>query len=350
MQSSPTFKRIISTNMTTISVCMIVKDAASSLNLCLESVKEITDELVVVDTGSKDDTKTIAQNFGAKIYDFSWENSFSKARNESLKHATKEWILVIDADELLQKKDAHKVKELITSTKEHIGGFKLQQRSYLAKPHRKAKRNNSTYEKVAQYPFYVQNNLVRLFRNDDRIRFRHRVHELVEDSIIEAGLEYVDSEIPLHHLGSLDRLTSEKEKTYADLVLQQLAENPKNPRYNYQAAMVYLMKGESDPALKYFTKVAKLDPSYRNIFSEMAKIHIGKKEYDQAITCFKKAMKQHPEEASCVNNLAVAYMFKGDFENARKLLETYRKKHPENEAILHNYREALANLKKNQGS
>lgn len=327
---------------------MIVKNAASSLDLCLNSIKDLMDELVIVDTGSTDNTKSIAKKFGAQIYDFPWENDFSKARNESLKHATKEWVLVIDADEMLQKEDLDKLRTLVNSASEKTGGFKLYQLSYLTKPQRGAKKNTSSYEGVVHYPFYVQNNLVRLFRNDERIRFRHRVHELVEDSIIEAGLDYLDGGVPIHHLGSLKGKSTlqKKEEVYSELVFKQLKEQPNNARYNYQAARVYLTRGESDPALQYFKKVAKIDPSYRNIFSEIAKIHIGKKEYGKAIICFKKAMEQHPEEASCVNNLAVAYMFKGEFQNAKELLEKYRKNHPENEAVLHNYQEALNNLKK----
>lgn len=77
---------------------MIVKDEAEHLPRCLESCAGLFDEIVVVDTGSTDDTKEIAQSFGAKVFDFEWCDDFAAARNESLRHATGEWMMWLDAD------------------------------------------------------------------------------------------------------------------------------------------------------------------------------------------------------------------------------------------------------------
>src|SRR3989338_7693689 len=99
--------------MPTISLCMITKNEEKYLEQCLDSVKDIVDEIIIVDTGSKDKTKEIAKKFSAKIFDFEWVDNFSAARNESLKHAAKDWILVLDADEVVEKKDLERIKELI---------------------------------------------------------------------------------------------------------------------------------------------------------------------------------------------------------------------------------------------
>ena len=80
---------------------------------CLESVRDHVDEIIIVDTGSTDKTVEIAGKYGAKVYHRTWENSFSKARNYSLKYATCDWILILDADEEVIKKDAHKLREVI---------------------------------------------------------------------------------------------------------------------------------------------------------------------------------------------------------------------------------------------
>ena len=96
-----------------LSLCMIVKDEGKFLEGCLESVKNFVDEIVIVDTGSTDNTIQIAEKFGAKVVKHNWDNSFSEARNVSLKHATKDWILVLDADERISEKDLAKIKELI---------------------------------------------------------------------------------------------------------------------------------------------------------------------------------------------------------------------------------------------
>src|SRR3990167_648830 len=97
----------------TISLCMIVKNEEKYLGQCLNSVKEIVNEVIITDTGSTDKTKEIAKKFKAKIFDFKWNDDFSEARNESLKHATKEWILVLDADEIINRDDLNKIKEIV---------------------------------------------------------------------------------------------------------------------------------------------------------------------------------------------------------------------------------------------
>ena len=81
-------------NNTTLSLCMIVKDEEQFLEQCLSSVKDLVDEIIIVDTGSTDKTIDIAKKFTNNIHNFKWCDDFSKARNESLKHATKDWILI----------------------------------------------------------------------------------------------------------------------------------------------------------------------------------------------------------------------------------------------------------------
>ena len=91
-----------------ISVCMIVKNEEDNITQCLSSVRDVADEIVVVDTGSCDNTLAIAQSFGAKVFSCPWEDNFSIPRNVSLEHAQGEWILMIDADEQLERKAKQK--------------------------------------------------------------------------------------------------------------------------------------------------------------------------------------------------------------------------------------------------
>ncbi|MBN3345380.1 glycosyl transferase [Clostridium botulinum] len=96
-----------------ISLCMIVKNEEKNLKSCLEKAALFVDEIVIVDTGSKDRTIDIAKKFTDKIYNFSWCNDFSKARNFSIEKASKDWILILDADEFITKFDIKEVKEFI---------------------------------------------------------------------------------------------------------------------------------------------------------------------------------------------------------------------------------------------
>lgn len=113
--------------MKEISLCMIVKDEEKVIGRCLESVKDLVDEIIIVDTGSKDKTKEIVSKFTDKIYDFEWVNDFAKARNFSFSKATKDYILWLDADDVIFEADRKKFKEL----KEKIdGGVDLYQMKY----------------------------------------------------------------------------------------------------------------------------------------------------------------------------------------------------------------------------
>ncbi len=96
-----------------VSLCMIVKNEEDYLPQCLESIKDIVDEIIIVDTGSTDKTVKIAESYGAKVYYFKWNNNFSEARNESLKYATKDWILILDADDELHSEYQENLKLLL---------------------------------------------------------------------------------------------------------------------------------------------------------------------------------------------------------------------------------------------
>ena len=80
--------------MITISLCMIVKNEEKVLARCLDSIADLMDEIIIVDTGSSDNTKEIAKKYTDKIYDFAWIDDFSAARNYSFSKATKEYIYV----------------------------------------------------------------------------------------------------------------------------------------------------------------------------------------------------------------------------------------------------------------
>ncbi len=129
-----------------ISLCMIVKNEEENLPQCLDSVRDVVDEIVIVDTGSTDRTIEIAESYGARVYNHPWEGSFSKARNYSLKYATCNWILILDADEELSREDAPELKELVKNSEFQMVAFIIKNRY-----------KNSTQEGHAQ--------MVRLYKN-----------------------------------------------------------------------------------------------------------------------------------------------------------------------------------------
>ncbi len=98
--------------MVTISLCMIVKNEEDKLGSCLDSVKDLVDEMIIVDTGSSDRTKEIAASYGAKVFDFKWTGSFSDARNYSFEQATCDYIYTADADETIDEENRERFKHL----------------------------------------------------------------------------------------------------------------------------------------------------------------------------------------------------------------------------------------------
>lgn len=98
--------------MISISVCMIVKNEEDVLARCLDCAKQFADEIIIVDTGSSDDTKKIAKQYTSKVYDFAWCDDFSKARNYSFSKADSDYCMWLDADDVVLDDDIRKIQEL----------------------------------------------------------------------------------------------------------------------------------------------------------------------------------------------------------------------------------------------
>ncbi|NJL61827.1 MAG: tetratricopeptide repeat protein [Methylacidiphilales bacterium] len=145
-----------------LSLCTIVKNEEATLAKCLNSAKSIVDEIVVLDTGSTDKTIEIAQDLGAKVYHFPWNNDFSAARNEALKYVTGDWVLVLDADEALIPKIKSQIRQVIEMPE------------YILI-------NLLRYEVGASQAPYSM--VSRLFRKHSEIKFSRPYHAIVDDSI-----------------------------------------------------------------------------------------------------------------------------------------------------------------------
>lgn len=156
--------------MATISLCMIVKDEAKNLPRCLASVKDLVDEIVVIDTGSGDATPTVAEAAGAKVNFLIWSDDFARARNVSLDQATKDWVLVLDADETLTKAG----RSLIQSIKKEkpLGKVDPADLLMVMMMRREIAANQSPYTQVS-----------RLFRNHEQLKFIRPYHESVDESV-----------------------------------------------------------------------------------------------------------------------------------------------------------------------
>lgn len=110
----------------TVSACMIIRDEEDVLSGCLESIHDVVDEIVVVDTGSKDNSMEIAEEYGAEVYEYKWEGHFGEARNFSFKQSTEDWILYIDADERLSPELRQNISELLDAEGDILYKFPIE--------------------------------------------------------------------------------------------------------------------------------------------------------------------------------------------------------------------------------
>ncbi len=104
--------KTIKCNMTTISLCMIVRDEEATLDRILNIAKEFADEIIIVDTGSSDRTVEISKKYTDKVYFFKWVNDFSKARNFSFEKATMDYMMWLDADDYIDDDNVQKIKNM----------------------------------------------------------------------------------------------------------------------------------------------------------------------------------------------------------------------------------------------
>jgi tetratricopeptide (TPR) repeat protein len=222
----------VSTRVPTIGLSMIVKNGGESLRHALESVRGVVDEMVVVDTGSNDNSVTIAQEFGAKAGFFAWENDFAKARNAALDLNTTDWILWLDSDEELDHEA--NLKQLVAAAGASIGGFIAPQRHYLPARHgsvngNRAVENDGRCARAAQAPGFADDPVVRLFRRHPKIRFHGCVHEAVAPQIVAAGFKLARAKFPIHHLGFLKTDGYEKKaEFYLALLQKKVEQQPRN--------------------------------------------------------------------------------------------------------------------------
>ena len=215
-----------------ISICMIVKNEEENLPRLLQSVEGLADEVIVVDTGSKDNTVSIAREFGARVSHFPWCDDFSAARNESLKHATKDFILWLDGDDELKKEEHHKIR---VHLRKHPGAG-----VYLR-----------TFVEGEGQALQL-----RIFPNHRGIKFEGRIHEQAIHSLEAKGIPTLLCNASIiHHGYEVPGALLEKLKRNRKILEEDLAEQPERLNPRLFLARTCLGLGEPELALTYLDTV-----------------------------------------------------------------------------------------------
>jgi len=217
---------------------LIVRDESRVLGDCLASIRDVVDEIVVVDTGSVDDSVEIARRHGARVIVHPWRNDFAQARNVALDAASGEWILYIDADERLNGADRPRVERLLT------GAPEVAFRVLLAPD-------------LVSTPYLEY----RLWRQDPRIRFRGQIHEKVTPAIAAVaaadGRPIGDCELLLTHVG-YEGDQVHKHRRNLPLLRAELPREPDNLFNRHHLARVLRGLGEDDEAAEVLADAVDL--------------------------------------------------------------------------------------------
>lgn len=294
---------------------MIVKNEAASLSRCLKSVEGWVDEMVIVDTGSTDDTVSIAQSFGAKIYSYNWGNDFAAARNVGLQYVQSKWVLVLDADEVLNPEVIPQLQGI------------LQQDNLLAV-------TLLRHEVGAQQSPYSL--LSRLFRNHPQIRFQRPYHELIDDHVLALQKQEPHwqvghlPEVAIEHFGyQADAIaTRNKHQRACEIMAAALANNPNDAYLCSKLGALYGDMGQVQPGIQLLKQGLNLNPPEASILYELH-YHLGHtydrgRQADLALQHYQQAVQQDLPgllKLGAYNNWANLLQGCGQYEKASQLYQ-----------------------------
>ncbi|MFZ5652169.1 MAG: glycosyltransferase [Bacillota bacterium] len=294
----------------TISLCIIAKDEESSIASCINSAKHLVSEIILVDTGSRDSTVELARQMGAMVFHFSWCDDFAAARNFSLDRAAGQWILVLDADEILEEVPPDQLQLLLNA--QDVEGYFVNIHSCLGDGRGTA-----------------NDQVVRLFKNRPEYRFERAIHEQVATSIKRhnngGGLAF--SGLNIRHFGYIDRQVRQKDKRRRNIsvIEKALAGNPGDPFLHYSLGIEHYQSGRAAMGNRQMEKALSLmkgDEGYLRdalVFLGLGLLQEGK--YGNLSTLLDKSLAILPGDPDLHFIRGVMEMQNGRYQEASAELE-----------------------------
>ena len=347
--------------MITISLCMIVKNEEKVLSRCLESVKDVVDEMIIVDTGSSDKTKEIAYRYTQKVYDFQWENDFSLARNYSFSKATKEYQMWLDADDMITAENKEKILKLKEILDSNIDIVTFKYHTHFDKD------GNPTLTSTRG----------RLFKREKNYHWNDPIHEYIElsgniyyandifvthkkeASYTDRNLKIYESQIkskkelsPRSLYYFARELTDHKRYIEAIFYFEQFLNTnlgwiEDNIAACYNLAICYKALGNSEKAFHSLLKSFEYDAPRAEITCEIGYYFINKNDYQKALKWFLLSSRlEKPNTLGFLLNdywdfipnieLSVCYYKLGDVEKANFYNEIASQYKPNSDAVIYN--------------
>ena len=333
-----TFKALLDTNQVkfdekwaktpkTISAVLIVKNEAAHIIPCIESIYDVVDEVIVVDTGSVDITKVLAESCGPKVktYDFEWIEDFSVARNFATSKATCAWILSVDADEVITGLREFKERLLYPFT-----AYRINTRNYTDNV-----RTSGWTPNVGDYTEemdagWFPSEKVRIWWNHPKIEWEYPVHEVVENSIYFLGYRIItDYAVQVHHYGRLkDDYEYGHGVKYYDLLHKQFKSGRNDLRSLEQLACQAQGLGKYEEAIDFWNELLKVEPDNTTAFLNMGHSYAQLGNLQEALVWSHKAWKANPTKESAMNVAICEHLSGGDENLAAKICEDLIEKYP----------------------
>ena len=317
-----------------VSLCMIVKNEEKFLAQCLASVKPIVDEMIIVDTGSTDRTRNVAIIFGARVFDFEWDNDFAAARNFSISKAKGDWIFIMDADEVISPQDHGSFRKLTRKNQTGIIAYSIVTRNYCHKANTIGwNQNDGKYVCEEAGIGWIPSEKVRLFRNSKGIMFEGAVHEMVDPVLKRLSIKVKKSNIPVHHYGSLNKGNLDyKGQLYFNIGKKKLKQNGNDINAVRELAIQATVLKKGAEAIDLWQKFLSMKPEKRSVseaYVNMVSAYIQMRDYANALIFARKAVKIYPKSKEVQLNLGLAELYNGNADAALNILETLIKRHPD---------------------
>ena len=322
-------KRVTQGKLNRLSVCMIARNEQHYLPACLNAIKRFADEIVLLDTGSDDRTPDIARVFGARVFHYQWQEDFAAARNAGLEKAEGDWVLILDADEIIAEQDLEMLRTILA---EHDGGhtaFLMETRNYTHQANAlKWHANDGRYPQFEAGIGWFPSKKIRLFPNNPSIRFNFPVHELVDPSVQRAGLDIQQCHIPIHHYGHLnEKRNRKKAEAYFRMgyeKLDQLGEDVGAIRELAVQAGQLELWAES---LALWDRLLKSRPEFRDAWINMSGAYWQLGQYQAALRHAEKALEIDGQAKEARYNVAVSLLMLGKAEAAMTVFSDLTEKH-----------------------
>jgi glycosyltransferase involved in cell wall biosynthesis len=297
---------------TTISLCMIVRNEERVLGDCLASAKPWFDEIIVVDTGSTDRTVAIAQEHGARVFHFPWCDDFSAARNESLRHATGEWLFWMDADDTLPPESGRQLRDLAFLAETKMTGFIVQVQ--IPPPE-------------GETGFTIVDH-VKLFRNLPELRFIGRIHEQILEPIHRIGGSVERSNAYVVHSGYDYSPAGQVHKRQRDLAIleKDLADRPDHPFVLFNIGMTaYHMKDfpKAEAALQRCLAVSKpRESTIRKVYAMLAGCRLEQDDPQGARRWVSEGLSLFPRDPELLFRAGIIYRDTKELDEAERCFLT----------------------------